>query len=77
MNKTDAEEEVVRRWRALPMSKRKTVDQVLAFGSSLAGEVTFDTLGDPKRIIVAWLLREFQASAAFTAAHKSKAYPTI
>ena len=64
ITKAEAEKEVLRLWRALPVSQRQTLEQVIAFAATLEGRVSFPTLGNPRRIITAWLVQEYETNAA-------------
>lgn len=68
MEKSAAEKLVLEQWRALPVSQRKTLDQALAFADTAAATIVFDTVGNPKAIIRAWVVREFQGGAEITKA---------
>lgn len=63
MDKAAAEKIVVSEWRALPLNQRKTIDQALAFAEQAAARISFDTLGNPRSIVRAWVVREFQGGA--------------
>jgi hypothetical protein len=58
--KTEAEQECIRRWRALPRNERTTNDQAATFAKSLMSEVTFATSGDRYHFIRGWLQRDLQ-----------------
>lgn len=60
MLKVDAEQQCIRRWRALPKDQRTTSDQAAAFAKSLMSEVTFATSGDRYHFIRGWLQRDLQ-----------------
>ena len=68
MDKAEAEQLVISQFKALPASERKTLDQVLAFAETAASAITFETLGNPHAIVVAWVVREFQGGAAINKA---------
>ena len=63
MEKAAAESLVVGRWRSLPTAQRKTIEQALAFAEAISAEVSFVTLGNPRSIIRAWVIRELQGGA--------------
>ena len=63
MDKAAAEKLVVTEWRALPANQRKTIDQALAFAERIGTQVAFDTLGNSRSIVRAWVVREFQGGA--------------
>ncbi len=58
MLKTEAEQECIRRWRALPRDQRSTIEQAAAFAKSLLDEMTFPTTGDRYHFIRGWLQRD-------------------
>jgi hypothetical protein len=60
MLKTEAEQECIRRWRALPRNERTTNEQAAAFAKSLMSEVSFATSGDRYHFIRGWLQRDLQ-----------------
>lgn len=60
MLKTEAEQECLRKWRALPRSERTTNDQAAAFAKSLMSEISFATSGDRYHFIRGWLERDLQ-----------------
>ena len=63
MDKAAAETLVVGRWRSRPAGHRKTIEQALAFAEAVSAEVSFETLGNPRSIIRAWVIRELQGGA--------------
>ena len=63
MDKAAAETLVVGRWRSLPAAQRKTIEQAMAFAEAIAAEVSFETLGNPRSIIRAWVIRELQGGS--------------
>ena len=74
MEKAAAEKVVRERWRALPLSQRKTLDQALAFADHVAATIQFATLGNPRSIIRAWVMREFQGH---TQGHTDMGHPML
>jgi hypothetical protein len=68
VQKSEAEGLVLKQWRALPPSERKTLEQALAFADRLATVVSFETVGNPKSIIRAWVIREFQGGSGINQA---------
>lgn len=58
MTKQEAEDEVVRRWYALPESERDSYEQAEAFALHLDAEMDFYTVTERRRLIAAWLIRE-------------------
>ena len=63
LTKDEARKEVVRRWRALPVMQRQTHQQADAFATSLVGAIGFRTMGDPQKLIMAWLVRDLEEIA--------------
>ena len=63
MDKATAERLVLERWRALPRSQRASSRQALDFADGMAIWLSFDTLGNPRSNIRAWIAREFQKQA--------------
>lgn len=63
MDKAAAETLVVGRWRSLPAAQRKTIEQAMAFAEAVSAEMSFETLGNPRSIIRAWVIRELQGGA--------------
>ena len=64
MDKATAEKLVLDRWRALPPGQRANIRQALDFADGMAIGLSFDTLGNPRSIIRAWVAREFQKPGA-------------
>lgn len=62
ISKDEAHSLVLTRWRALPVSERKTYAQAIAFAADLAAELDFETLGHPQKIIQGWLVREIDGA---------------
>lgn len=60
MTKDEARREVVRRWRALTPAERQSHQQLVAFATALDQELSFATLGDSRRVIEAWLVRDME-----------------
>ena len=63
MTKDEARKEVVRRWRALPIMQRQNHHQAEAFATSLTGTLDFRTMGDPQKLILAWIVRDLEQIA--------------
>lgn len=63
MTKDEAQREAISRWNGLPAAERKTFKQALEFAKTLEGELQFETLGNRRRIIEAWLVREYEDRA--------------
>lgn len=60
MLKAEAEQECIRRWRALPRDQRSTQAQAAAFAATLLDEIDFSTSGDRAHFIRGWLQRDLQ-----------------
>jgi hypothetical protein len=60
LTKDEAKQEALRRWRALPEEERRTHDQAQVFAASLADELDFRTMGNERKVISAWLVRELE-----------------
>ncbi len=58
MTKDEAEREAIRRWRALPVMNRQTQSQAEVFAAALADELDFRTMGNERKVITAWLVRD-------------------
>ena len=63
MTKDEARQEALRRWRALPEAERTTIDQAQVFAAGLAEELDFRTMGNERKVIAAWLVREIEGNA--------------
>ena len=60
LTKAEAQDIVVGTWRRLPMTMPRTYELEVTVANQLAGEVHFQTLGNPRDIILAWLVRELK-----------------
>ncbi|MEO6013902.1 MAG: hypothetical protein ABIQ30_10010 [Devosia sp.] len=58
MTKDEARAEAIRRWHELPEMDRQTHIQAQVFAASLAEEFDFRTMGNERKVIAAWLIRE-------------------
>ena len=58
MTKDEAYKEAIRRWRALPLMERQTYDQAQLFAATLADQLDFRTMGNERKVIAAWLVRD-------------------
>lgn len=58
MTKDEARFEALRRWRALPAEERRTHQQAEVFAAGLAEQLDFRTMGNERKVITAWLVRE-------------------
>lgn len=56
--KDEAREETLRRWHALSPDDRQTTEQAEFFAAALAGELDFRTMGNSRKIILGWLVRD-------------------
>ena len=63
LTKDEARKELVRRWRALPVMQRQTHEQAEAFAQTVVGTIGFRTMGDPQKLIVAWIVRDLEQIA--------------
>lgn len=55
MTKEEAQQEALRRWRALPDDERQTYRHAQVLAAGLAEELDFHTMGNTRRVIEAWL----------------------
>ncbi len=60
MTKDEAYKEAIRRWRELPLMERQTYDQAQVFAASLADQLDFRTMGNERKVIAAWLVRDIE-----------------
>ena len=58
MTKDDARKEVLRLWRALPVSERRSFAQAEAFAIQIDPTLEFRTMGVKLKVIKAWLQRD-------------------
>ena len=58
MTKDEAHAEAIRRWRELPIQERQTIEHANVFAASLADELDFRTMGNERKVIAAWLVRD-------------------
>ena len=58
MDKTAAQKEALRLWRALPLMSRHNHRQAIAFAASIAPSLVFETLGDHDKVVEGWLVRD-------------------
>jgi hypothetical protein len=63
LTKDEAKQEALRRWRALPEDQRQTHDQAQVFAASLADELDFRTMGNERKVIGAWLVRDLDGNS--------------
>ena len=60
LTKDEAQQEAVRRWHELPPTERQTHVQAQVFAASLADDLDFRTMGNERKVIAAWLVREIE-----------------
>ena len=60
MTKQEAFDEALRRWHGLPEEDRKTISQAQVFAAGLAAELDFRTMGNARKVIEAWLVRDLE-----------------
>ena len=58
MTKDEAHSEAIRRWHELPEADRQTIEHAQVFAASLAAELDFRTMGNERKVIAAWLVRD-------------------
>ena len=58
MTKDEAFQEALRRWHKLPEEDRQTISQAQVFAAGLADELDFRTMGNERKVIEAWLVRD-------------------
>ena len=63
MTKDEARQEALRRWRALPEEQRRTIDQAQIFAAGLAEQLDFRTMGNERKVIAAWLVRDIEGNS--------------
>lgn len=61
MTKDEAQQVALRRWHELPPAERKTPEQAQVFAASLADDLDFRTMGNERKVIAAWLVRDIEA----------------
>ncbi len=64
LTKDEAHREAIRRWHALPVEERQTHLHAQVFAAGLAEELVFRTMGDRRRVITAWLVKDISGDAA-------------
>lgn len=60
MTKDEAFHEALRRWHQLPEDERQTITQAQVFAAGLADELDFRTMGNERKVIEAWLVRDLE-----------------
>jgi hypothetical protein len=63
--KDEAREETLRRWHALPDDDRQSVEQANVFAAALADDLNFRTMGNTRRVILGWLVRDLEGMPAW------------
>jgi hypothetical protein len=58
LTQDEAQREAIRRWHALPAEERHTHMHARVFAAGLAEELPFRTMGNRRRVIEAWLIRD-------------------
>jgi hypothetical protein len=62
LTKDEAFREALRRWHDLPEEERQTITQAQVFAAGLADLLDFRTMGNERKVIEAWLVRDLQQS---------------
>jgi hypothetical protein len=66
LDKEAARTEILRLWQELPQRRRQSAGNAIEFVESLDPKlVSFATLGNPKQIAVAWLVKLMDQAGAF------------
>jgi hypothetical protein len=65
LTKDQAREESLRRWRALPVYQRQTIDHAQVFAAALADELNFHTMANRRRVIESWLIQDIKGEPAW------------
>ena len=60
LTKDEAFNEALRRWHELPEEERQTITQAQVFAAGLADELDFRTMGNERKVIEAWLVRDLE-----------------
>ena len=60
LTKDEAFHEAIRRWHDLPEEERQTHMHAKVFAAGLAEELDFRTMGNERKVIEAWLLRDLE-----------------
>ncbi len=58
MDKSAAQKEALRLWRALPALERQNHREAVAFAAKIAPDLDFETLGDHHKVVEGWLVRD-------------------
>lgn len=60
MTKDEAQAEALRRWHDLPDDERQTPMHAQVLAAALAEELDFRTMGNSRKVIAAWILRDME-----------------
>jgi hypothetical protein len=60
LTKDEAFNEALRRWHELPEQERQTITQAQVFAAGLAEQLDFRTMGNERKVIEAWLVRDLE-----------------
>ena len=58
MTKEEAQREALARWRKLPVMERQDFEQAFGFAAMVEREFDFRTMGNKRKVIAAWLIRD-------------------
>ena len=61
MTKEEAFRQAIERWHALPAAERQTHTHAEVFAAALADELDFRTMGNSRKVIAAWLIRDLES----------------
>ncbi len=65
MTKDEAREESLNRWRALAPEERETLEHAQVFAAALAGQLDFRTMGNARKVILGWLIKDQKGRPAW------------
>jgi hypothetical protein len=60
LTKDEAYQEALRRWHMLPEDERQTHTHAKVFAAGLADALDFRTMGNERKVIEAWLVRDLE-----------------
>ena len=60
LTKDEAFNEALRRWHELPEQERQTSTPAQVFAAGLAEQLDFRTMGNERKVIEAWLVRDLE-----------------
>lgn len=63
MTKQEAFHEAIRRWHELPEAERQTHTDAKVFAAGLADALDFRTMGNERKVIEAWLVRDLEQTS--------------